>query len=231
MIKRNLSTIGLFLATLGWGLSFFLVKKATLVIGVWPFLFWRFAFAVGFMVLIFPKKFFLAKIRLIRRGLLLGILLFLAVWTQTEGLQLTTIGRSGFITSLYVPFTPLFTWLFLKRPITIKHFFVVTLATLGLYALTLQANTLVDFISWWRQMNPGDVWTLGTAIVSSIHIVLCERISREEPDSIALGLWQFFWCFILVAFSLLIRGTQNHLLMEVGFWQFWTWSPFVIVAV
>src|SRR5271155_1554441 len=110
-MKKQLTIIGLFVAVLCWGASFFSVKHATSQVGVWPFLLYRFGIASSTLVLLFPKKFFKAKASTIWKGGVLGVLLFLTIWTQTEGLQITTAGRSGFITSLYVPFTPLIAWL------------------------------------------------------------------------------------------------------------------------
>ena len=46
-----------------------------------------------------------------RRGVLdgmwLGLLLAVLFWSQTDGMRFTTTAKSGFITGLYVLFTPL----------------------------------------------------------------------------------------------------------------------------
>jgi len=231
VIKRNLSTFGLFFATVTWGLSFFFVKRATAITGVWPFLFWRFALAPLLMILVFPRKFFCTNWKTVRHGSVLGGLLFLAIWTQTEGLQLTSVGRSGFITALYVPMTPILAWIFFKRVMTIKYLVVVTLATIGLYALTLQSDSSGDPISWWKQMNRGDAWTLATAFFTALHIIATEKIARLESDSLALGLWQFVACFVSVVVIMMINAPQSPYFYQPDFWQIWHWPAFVLGAV
>ena len=231
MKKRNLSTIGLFFATLAWGLSFFLVKEATAVTGIWPFLFWRFGLAILFLILLFPQKLYNVSSKIIKNGTILGGLLFLAISTQTVGLQLTSIARSGFITSLYVPLVPVLALFFLNRKITLRHSAVVSVAMFGLYTLTLQKNAWGDMFSWWKDLNSGDGWTMATALFSALHIVMTEKFSREDSDSLKLGLWQFIGCFACVLLMTLINAPQSILSWHGAVWQIWYWPPFTIGAI
>src|ERR1700683_3975775 len=100
-LNAHTASAGLFLSTMCWGASFFLVKQATAQVGIWPFMFWRFTLACIFLGLIFPNKLMAPQRATVKRGFILGGLLFLAIWTQTEGLQQIGAGKSGFLTSLY----------------------------------------------------------------------------------------------------------------------------------
>src|ERR1039457_6085952 len=84
--KKHMAAAGLFATTICWGASFFLVKKAVILVGIWPFLFWRFGLACAVMIAFFPQKLLHSTRNTMTRGLILGGLLFGAIWTQTEGL-------------------------------------------------------------------------------------------------------------------------------------------------
>jgi drug/metabolite transporter (DMT)-like permease len=222
--KHRLSIIGLFIATVGWGASFFLVKKATSEVGMWPFLLWRFGLATTALAILMPRKLTGANRALITKASALGVLLFLAIWTQTQGLQFTTATRSGFLTALYVPMTPIIGWMLFRHSIVWRQLAVALVAVGGLYVLTSAGNLGESFLEWWRDVNPGDLWTVATAVVSALHIVLTEKFSREERDSIALALWQFIFCFALVA---IVAGTlHNQAPLETGHWNVRDWSTF-----
>jgi drug/metabolite transporter (DMT)-like permease len=225
MTDKKRATGALFLASVAWGASFFLVKKATSLVGVWPFLFYRFAIAVVILGLIFPQKIFKARKRLVLRGLFLGVLLFLVLWTQTKGLQETTATKSGFITALYVPFTPIMAWILLRKPLVARQMIVALVSFFGLYLLTG-----VHHENWWRDLNPGDLWTLACACFAAIHIVFTGKISGEEADSFALGLWQFVACIIATLLSLLlnISGQTGDI---HGNWNLFSWPAFGVFSV
>jgi drug/metabolite transporter (DMT)-like permease len=225
-MRKHASAAGLFIATLGWGASFFLVKKATFLVGIWPFLFWRFLLSVILMVLFFPRKFFKPQRSLIVHGGVLGTLLFLAIWPQTIGLQLTTAGKSGFLTALYVPFVPVFGWLLMRKEVSYRHFIVVVLALLGLYILTDKSEG--TFESWWKELNPGDLWTVFAAIAAALHILFTENFTRQEKDSIALGLWQFVAIFLAIVFVLILGfGSKNPSILK-GEWNVFSWPAFAL---
>src|ERR1700760_53975 len=62
--------------------------------------------AIGLWLLLKLNKVQISR-RSVLDGLVLGLLLVAIFWLQTDGLRFTTSAKSGLITSLYVPFTPL----------------------------------------------------------------------------------------------------------------------------
>jgi drug/metabolite transporter (DMT)-like permease len=197
-LLNKLSILGLIAATLAWGASFILIKEAVGFLGVWPFLFLRYSIAFILIFLIFPRRFLKPERGLPRATFWLGFFLFLASFTQTQGLVYTSVGHSGFITSLYVPFTPLLGWMIFKNRITARDLFIVVLATLGLYILTSRRESVGGFGTGVSISHIGDWFTLVTAVVYAIQILIVERVVRRFSDSISVGIWQFFWCFIFV---------------------------------
>lgn len=164
-----------------------------------------------------------------RRGITLGLLLFLTVWTQMQGLQFTTATRSGFITALYVPLTPLLGWLFFRKTVYLRQILIALIAVFGLYFLTNQKMT--TFPTWWRDVNPGDLWTLACAALAALHIIVTERFTRKEADSIALGLWQFIGCVLFTGVSVALRHNHGLGQQVPANWNIFDWPPFALMAI
>jgi drug/metabolite transporter (DMT)-like permease len=128
---------------------------------VMDFLAWRFALAAIVMIVIKPNCFKGISKEELGRGIILGIILGLGYITQTFGLAHASASVTGFITGMFVVFTPLISWIFLRRKIDRKTWIAVALATLGLGLLGLHG--------W--SMGIGELLTLGCALCYALHIV------------------------------------------------------------
>ena len=106
---------------------------------------------------------------------MLGGLYGVAQILQTAGLAHTPASVSGFITGLYVVFTPLFAAVLLRTRITAMTWAAVALATAGLGVLTLDGLSI----------GYGEALTLVAAVLYALHIVGLGAWSR--PDQ-ALGM-------------------------------------------
>ncbi len=126
-----------------------------------------------------------------------GLALFAAVVLQMIGLEQTTAGNAGFITSLYVIVVPFILWIgWREKP---SPFFVlaVGMAVTGGYLLST-AGTF--------HIVTGDLWVLGSSFFWAIHVVLVGHFaSRVPPLSYASG--QFFVAGLL---NLVIGGLFEH---------------------
>lgn len=100
------------------------------------------------------------------RGILLGLSLLGGYATQTAGLQYTGPGKSAFITSLYVAFTPFAAWPVNGRRPSGRHFLSVGLALLGVWLLSDPSGPL----------NRGDLLTLASAVFWALEIALIDRL-------------------------------------------------------
>ncbi|OUR68660.1 EamA family transporter [Marinomonas sp. 42_23_T18] len=110
--------------------------------------------------------------RLFLSGFSLGFLLFIGFYAQTEGMRFTSVANAGFITGLNVPLVPVLAWLALRRKASWNVWLGVTLATLGLYLLTVG-----DDLSF----NQGDALVLICAFAFAIHILLTDRFVVNLP--------------------------------------------------
>ena len=79
-----------------------------------------------------------------------GVLLFGGATLQQAGIALSTVGNTGFITTLYVVLVPFLSALFLKMKLTANALLAAALAAIGLYLLTTAGLGLA-------RITPGDV--------------------------------------------------------------------------
>ena len=111
-----------------------------------------------------------------RRGVLdgvwLGLLLAVIFWSQTDGMRFTTTAKSGFITGLYVLFTPLIAFTIGQR-IKLTTAIGTVIAAFGLYLLVHLPG------GWWAGWNRGDLETLLCAFLCAIHLILMGKFARR----------------------------------------------------
>src|SRR5918994_2454698 len=173
-----LALVALVLVTAVWGVTFVQVKDAVELYPLFAFLAVR--FAIASVTLAVPAG---PRLRTLgRRGWLagvgLGLLLATGYALQTAGLQRTTVSSTGFITGLYVVFTPLLGLLLFRTRVGAAVWLGVALATIGLALLSgVDAGTLT-----------GDALVLGGAAAYSLQIVLMERYApRFDPLAFTLA--------------------------------------------
>jgi drug/metabolite transporter (DMT)-like permease len=125
----------LVLVTAIWGVTFVQVQDAITLYPLFAFLAVRFAISAAVLapfawssLLALPRSGYVA-------GLGVGVLLASAYGFQTAGLDRTTVASTGFITGLYVVFTPILAlWLFGTR-VPPAAWAGVVLAVVGLLLL------------------------------------------------------------------------------------------------
>ena len=162
----------LVLVTAVWGYTFVPMKDAVAVYPLFAFLAVRFAIAA--VVLAAPAA---PRLRALGRdgwiaGTALGLLLALGYALQTAGLERTTVSSAGFITGLYVVFTPLLGLLLFRTRVGRTVWVGVALAVAGLAML-----------SGVGAGDPaGDLLVLCGAAAYSLQIALMERYApRYDP--------------------------------------------------
>jgi drug/metabolite transporter (DMT)-like permease len=171
------------LITAFWGTTFVVVKGA-LSHGD-PFSFLALRFGIGALALTAIARREMLAPQTLRRGLALGVFLFLGFVLQTVGLVSTTPSRSAFITGLYVVFVPVLGLVLFRRVPRVSSWVGVALAALGLRYLT---GAEVDA---GQGLSRGDWLTLGCAVAYAFHILLTERYAPKSSvvPLVAVQLW------------------------------------------
>lgn len=160
--RRSLAEFLLLTVTVFWGGTFPMVKDAVAEIPVLSFLGLRFALAALLLALLAGRRLGSLDARGIRRGVLLGCLLFLSFLFQTFGLRLTSAANAGFLTGLNVVWVPLLAGPVLTKPPAAGARFGVGLALIGLLLLTWHTP--------WH-LNPGDILVVICSIFIALHVL------------------------------------------------------------
>lgn len=117
---------------------------------------------------------------LLTGGLVCGLLLCLATNLQQVGIQYTTAGKAGFITSLYIVLVPCL-GLFIGQRIGKALWAAVVLAVVGLYLLCMGERLVLE---------RGDLYILLCALTFAFHI-LAVGYYATRTDGIKLSCLQF----------------------------------------
>lgn len=155
------ATLALLATTTVWGATFVLVQDSVERMPVLPFLFWRFTLAFCALAALRPSAMVRLPTDQWRHGLVLGLLLGSAYVLQTAGLLHTSATASGFITGMFVVFTPVLGWVFVRQPTGPTVWTGVGLATVGLALISLEGLSI----------GYGELLTLGCAALFAGQIV------------------------------------------------------------
>ena len=155
-----------------------------------------------------------------------GSCVFIAVLFQQFGIIFTTAGNAGFITGLYVVFTPIL-GIFLGRKTGSATWLGSILTFTGLYFISVAGRPSI---------NPGDIIIIVSAFLWAGHVLLIDRLMNNDVrkvtvDPIELSAGQFIVCgfFMMIGAFLLephvIPAVMriNPELLAAGLFE---WQPF-----
>ena len=213
--QRKKAIYALLSVTLVWGATFIWMKQALdnleeekLVFGknavVATLVAARFAIASIVMLAFFSKaRSALNSKEMWKDGILLGVLMFLAYFSQMVGLDDIDPSVSAFLTSLYVVFTAIITTFMAKKRPTRILICGVFLATFGAGFIEGPPH-----VSW----GLGEILTVICAALFALHIIFTQKITLLR-DPIGVSTTSFIVvtiCSILMVFLLGDGGDFNQ---------------------
>ncbi len=182
-----LGKILILLATLIWGSSFVVLKNTLDSLPTEYLLGFRFSFAALLLAGVFYPMWREFSLSYLRRGLLLGLLLFGAYYTQTLGLTGTTPGKNAFLTATYCALVPFVYWAVDKLRPDRYNISAALLCIVGIGLVGLQGDLT---LGW------GDALTLAGAGFYALHIVALAKFTRG-CNPILLTTIQFATCGLI----------------------------------
>lgn len=192
MSKTRLAVIALIGVGFTWGAAFVLMKDAIEQQPYMDFLATRFTIAALAMILLRPLVALKMQAGDLKYGALIGVVLAFGYITQTIGLELTTAATSGFLTGLYVVFTPLIAWLFVKYKISGRVAIGVLFSIIGLAVFSGAAQSV--------EFQVGQIWLVVCAVLYAVHILLLGKFGQGRNSyrfamlqiaAVALVTWGF----------------------------------------
>jgi len=214
--KSYFGDLMLFLAAFIWGTAFVAQIAGMDRIGPFTFNMARSIVAVISLgaYLIFTK----AKLPkdmsfLLKGGLVCGFFIFVGTSFQQIGLQYTTAGKTGFITSFYILILPFLTMIFLKHKIDVLTWISIIIGFIGLYLLAIP--NLSDF-----SMNKGDFIVFLGSFCWAGHILVIDYYSKKV-NPVELSFLQFVVLSILSGICAFIFENETATLGNI----FASWKP------
>jgi drug/metabolite transporter (DMT)-like permease len=207
------ATAALILVTAVWGITFVQVKDAVELYPFLAFLAIRYVIATAALAPIAVRRLGGFGREGLVAGAVLGGLIALGIGLQTAGLERTTVTSTGFITGLYVLFTPLLGLALFRTPIPRSLWAGVALALVGLALLSGVP----------QGSGRGDLLVLISAFVQAFHIVMVERYANRF-DVFALT-------FVQVAAAAVAFGAVSLAFEELTVPRGWTvWSALIVTG-
>lgn len=195
MLRQSLL---LLLAATIWGVAFVAQSVGMDYVGPYTFLASRsFLGAVVLLPVIYirdNRKIVVPQRQLLIAGICCGICLFVASILQQIGIVYTTVGKSGFITAMYIVIVPVL-GIFMKKKAGIRIWCGVALAVTGLYFLCMTPGSI--------SIQKGDVLTGLCAVAFSFHILIVDYFA-PKLDGVKMSCVQFLTCGILASVGMVL---------------------------
>lgn len=183
------SSFLLFLAAFIWGVAF--VAQSVGMDYMGPYSFNGARFLLGSIVLM-PLVFFRRKKaqsegkesadlkNTLAGGICCGLALCSAALFQQFGILYTTVGKAGFITTLYIIIVPIM-GIFLKKKVSGRIWIGAVIAAFGMYLLCMSEKFA---------LSRGDAYVFICAVLFSVHILVIDYFS-PKADGVTLSCIQF----------------------------------------
>lgn len=113
-------------------------------------------------------------------GICCGLALCAAALCQQIGILYTTVGKAGFITTLYIILVPIM-GIFLKKKVSGRVWAGAAIAAVGMYLLCMSEQFA---------LSRGDTYVFICAVLFSIHILVIDHFS-SKADGVELSCIQF----------------------------------------
>ena len=208
MGKRMQGNIMLLVAAMIWGSAFVAQSAGMEFVG--PFTYNMSRSFVGFLVLVpvvlifrrmgtgeqrkTPAQWREVNVKSVRSGAICGVVLAFASGAQQIGVSMTTAGKAGFITALYIIIVPIL-GIFLRKRVSGTIWVCAAVAVAGFYLLCVNEGLSV---------SAGDLMCLLCAVCFSVHIMVIDRFTSEDTDGILMSCVQFLVAGILSAVPALL---------------------------
>lgn len=208
MIKHLRGNILLLITALIWGTAF--VAQSEGMNHVEPFTYNAMRTLLGGIVLIpviagfrrFGKSERTEKAPLrvtVTGGVVCGILLCVASSFQQSGISMTTAGKAGFITALYIIIVPILEFLLFRRSNPVVWISVL-IAAGGFWLLCIKEGFTV---------GKGDWLVLCCALFFAMHIMVIDHFNAKHADAMLMSSIQFFTAGILMLICMFLFETPS----------------------
>lgn len=134
----------------------------------------------------------------LRAGIWCGLALTTASTLQQFGIKYTSVGKAGFITTLYIIFVPL-AGIFFRKKVSGVVWAGAVMAAFGMYLLCMTES----FVP-----GAGDILVFLSALVFAAHILIVDHFS-PKTDGVLVSCIQFIICGVVCTTGALFWGSPD----------------------
>lgn len=211
------ASIILAVVALVWGTTYAVIKDTLSVVQPFSLMMFRFGFSALILSLMYLKKFKTIKSVDLKRGIIIGIFMFLAFYFLIISIRFTTASKFSFIVGAYVLIVPFLSWVINKTKLDRYAIVGAILATIGLAFLTMERGAVFN------------LWDLVAGCCSfffAAHMIAIEKYSGDS-DPILLTIIQFITTAVLfIILTGIKEGYDFIVLPEIK----WTLGYLVIIS-
>ena len=211
------ASIILAVVALVWGTTYAVIKDTLSVVQPFSLMMFRFVFSALILSLMYLKKFKTIKSVDLKRGVIIGIFMFLAFYFLIVSIRFTTASKFSFIVGAYVLIVPFLSWVINKTKLDRYAIVGAILATIGLAFLTMERGAVFN------------LWDLVAGCCSfffAAQMIAIEKYSGDS-DPILLTIIQFITTAVLfIILTGIKEGYDFTVLPEIK----WTLGYLVIIS-
>lgn len=212
-----IASIVLAVVALVWGTTYAVIKDTLSVVQPFSLMMFRFDFSALILSLMYLKKIKIIKGVDLKRGIIIGIFMFLAFYFLIVSIRFTTASKFSFIVGAYVLIVPFLSWIINKTKLDRYAIVGAILATIGLAFLTMEKGAVFN------------LWDLVAGCCSfffAAHMIAIEKYSGDS-DPILLTIIQFITTAVLFIILTGVKEGYNFtVLPEIK----WTLGYLVIIS-
>lgn len=212
-----IASIVLAVVALVWGTTYAVIKDTLSVVQPFSLMMFRFGFSALILSIMYLKKFKTIKSVDLKRGVIIGIFMFLAFYFLIISIRFTTASKFSFIVGAYVLIVPFLSWVINKTKLDRYAIIGAILATIGLAFLTMEKGAVFN------------LWDLVAGCCSfffAAHMIAIEKYSGDS-DPILLTIIQFITTAVLfIILTGIKEGYDFTVLPEIK----WTLGYLVIIS-
>ena len=212
-----IASIVLAVVALVWGTTYAVIKDTLSVVQPFSLMMFRFGFSALILSMMYLKKIKIIKGVDLKRGIIIGIFMFLAFYFLIVSIRFTTASKFSFIVGAYVLIVPFLSWIINKTRLDRYAIVGAILATIGLAFLTMEKGAVFN------------LWDLVAGCCSfffAAHMIAIEKYSGDS-DPILLTIIQFITTAVLFIILTGVKEGYNFtVLPEIK----WTLGYLVIIS-
>lgn len=205
--KNRLADGALMIAVAIWGSTFFLIKDHLDHVDAVGMLFYRFlpaALILGVYLKIKRLPLWVGW----RQGLVVGFWLWGIYMPQNIGMLYTSATNSGFITALFVLFTPVFSVFYFRKMPAVPRLFAAIISFAGIWL----------FSGGFSNLNQGDLITLISPIAVSFFVLFNDRALKGGALPARLVFQCFVVCSVLSLGWMVVNGSSFAVTNMTTWW-------------